>query len=59
VDVRVEHAHLVSSLGEGYRKVHGYGALAYSAFSAYDGDFVFDLAHSLTENSLLFEHLFP
>jgi hypothetical protein len=37
-------------------KVYGYGAFAYSAFSAYDGDFVLNLFHSVSEKVLLFAH---
>jgi hypothetical protein len=46
VYVRVENPDDVPCLGEGCGKVHGYRALAYSAFSADDGDFVFNLTHS-------------
>jgi hypothetical protein len=45
--------------GKGDGKVHGYGALAYSAFSAYHGNFVFNLTHSISEDLLLFPHLLP
>jgi len=59
VNVRVKYAHSFSLQGEGGGKVHGYGAFAYSAFSAYHGDFVLNLAHSDSEDLLLFQHLFP
>jgi hypothetical protein len=43
--------------GEGDGEVHGYGAFAHSAFSAYHSDFVLNRAHSESENLLLFQHL--
>jgi hypothetical protein len=48
----------VSVLGESGGKVDGYGALAYSAFSAYHGDLVFNLVHSVPEKLTLFRCVF-
>jgi len=48
----------VSVLGESRGKVHGYGALAYSAFSAYHGDLVLNLVHSVPEKLALFRRVF-
>jgi len=48
----------VSVLGESGGKVDGYGALAYSAFSAYHGDLVFNLIHPVSEKLSLFSRVF-
>jgi hypothetical protein len=40
-------------------EVHGNGAFAYSAFSAYNGNFVLNLFHSVFEKFLLFQHSLP
>jgi hypothetical protein len=45
--------------GEGNGKVHGYDAFAYSAFSTYHGNLVFNFAHSISKDLLLFPQLLP
>jgi hypothetical protein len=45
--------------GESRGKVHGYGAFAYSAFSAYHRNFVLNLTHSISEDLLLLPYLLP
>jgi hypothetical protein len=59
VNVRVQYAHSAAVQGESRGKVHGYGAFAYTAFSAYHRNLVLDFAHSISEELPLFQHLFP
>jgi hypothetical protein len=45
--------------GKSGGKVHGYSAFAHSAFSAYHGNLVLNLFHSVPKNFLLFQHSLP
>jgi hypothetical protein len=57
VYVSVKYAYVLQfgTLREGCGEIYGYGALAYAAFAAYNGNFVFDFAHPFAENLLLLE----
>jgi hypothetical protein len=57
VNVRVQYADSVPVQGKSGSQVHGYGAFAYSAFSAYHGNFVLNLTHSISKDLLLFPYL--